>query len=144
MSRLEGRTGTKVFAIWTSTDLAKLQPDVARWPVPSIAIVRGTVLGAADFTFYYPSEAMGRIPIRDGKPDFSHPIPRDQWRRLRAEDQFDAVLYPGPEPSAEVTPSVERCADKADINEHLRRMAVAGPPALADELKEFCAAAAPK
>ena len=144
VSRLEGRTGTKVFAIWTSTDLAKLQPDVARWPVPSIAIVRGTVLGAADFTFYYPSEAMGRIPIRDGKPDFSHPIPRDQWRRLRAEDQFDAVLYPGPEPSAEVTPSVERCADKADINEHLRRMAVAGPPALADELKEFCAAAAPK
>jgi hypothetical protein len=104
VSRLESRTGTKVFTIWTSTDLAKLQADVARWPVPSIAIIRGTVLGAVDFTFYYPSEEMGRIAIRDGKPDFSKPIPRDQWRNLRAEDQFDAVLYQGREPSAEVMP----------------------------------------
>jgi hypothetical protein len=117
---------------------------VARWPVPSIAIVRGTALGAADFTFCYPSEDMGRVAIRDGKPDFSRPIPRDQWRNLRAEDQFDAVLYPGPEPSAEVTPSVERCADKVDMNEHLRRMAIGAPPPLADQLKEFCAAAAPR
>jgi len=144
VSRLESRTGTKVFTIWTSTNLAKLQSDVARWPVPSIAIVRGTVLGAADFTFYYPSEDMGRIAIRDGKPDFSHPIPRDQWRSLRAEDQFDAVLYPGSEPSPEVMPTPERCADKADIEEHLRRIAVGGPPPLADQLKEFCAAAPPK
>ena len=37
-------------------------------------------------------EAMGRFAIRDGKPDFSAPIPRDQWKTLRAEDQFDAVL----------------------------------------------------
>ncbi len=144
VSRLESRTGTKVFTIWTSTDLTKLQADVAGWPVPSIAIIRGTVLGSADFTFYYPSEEMGRIAIRDGKPDFSRPIPRDQWRNLRAEDQFDAVLYPGPEPSVEVMPSPERCADKADIAEHLRRMSVGGPPPLADQLKKFCAAATPK
>jgi len=144
VSRLESRTGTHVFTIWTSTDLVKLQADVVRWPVPSIALIRGTVLGATDFTFYYPSEAMGRIAIRDGKPDFSHPIPRDQWRTLRAEDQFDAVLYPGPESSPEVMPSPERCADKADIEEHLRRIAVAGPPLLADQLREFCAAVPPK
>jgi len=48
--------------------------------------VRGTVLGAADFTAYYASEAMGRFAIRDGKPDFRAPIARDQWRTLRAED----------------------------------------------------------
>src|SRR4029453_17481045 len=86
VSRLESRTGTKVFTIWTSTDLAKLQQDVARWPVPSIAVCCVTVLGAPDFNFYYPSEGMGRIAIRNGKPDFSKPIPRDQWRTLRAED----------------------------------------------------------
>jgi hypothetical protein len=144
VSRLESRTATKVFTIWTSADLAKLQPDVAKWPVPSVAVIRGTVLGAADFTFYYPSEDMGRIAIRDGKPDFSKPIPRDQWHKLRAEDQFDAVLYPGPEPPADVLPSPERCADRADIKEHLRRMAVAGPPQLADQLRQFCSTVVPK
>ena len=37
---------------------------MSAWPAPSIAIVRGTPLGAADFTFYYPSETMGRFAIR--------------------------------------------------------------------------------
>jgi hypothetical protein len=144
VSRLENVFGAKVFTIWTSRNIATLQADVASWPVPSIAVVRGTVLGAADFTFYYPSEAMGRFAMHDGKPDFSKQIPRDQWRTFRAEDQFDAVLYAGPDPSAGVRPSSERCADKADIDEHLRRMAVGGPPQLATELKEFCAAGTPK
>ena len=127
VSRLENVFKAKVFTIWTARNIAALQADVASWPVPSIAVVRGTPLGAADFTFYYPSEAMGRFAIRDGTPDFSTPIPRDRWRTLRAEDQFDAVLYPGPQPSANVQPLPERCADKADVDEHLRRMAVGGP-----------------
>jgi hypothetical protein len=144
VSRLENVFKAKVFTIWTSRDIAKLQADVASWAAPSITVVRGTLLGAADFTFYYPSEAMGRFAIRDGKPDFSKQIPRDQWRTLRAEDQFDAVLYAGLDSSASVQPSPERCADKADIDEHLRRMAVGGPPQLAAELKAFCATAPPK
>jgi hypothetical protein len=139
VSRLEKLTGTKVFTIWTSTDIAKIQSNVASWRVPSIAVVRGTVLGVADFTFYYPSEAMGRFALRDGNADFSAPIPRDQWRTLRAEDQFDAVLYPGPQPSAVVPVSPERCADTADIEMHLRRMALAGlPPPESDRLKQYC------
>jgi hypothetical protein len=142
VSRLEKLSGTTVFTIWTSTDIGKLQSDAASWPVPSIAVVRGTVLGAADFTFYYPSEAMGRFALRDGKADFSSPIPRDQWRTLRAEDQFDAVLYPGPQPSAGVPVSPARCADDAYI-ETLRRIAVAGlPPAESDRLKQYCASLA--
>lgn len=114
-----------------------MKPDAASWPSPSIALVRGTVLGAADFTAYFPSEAMGRLAIRDGKRDFAAPIPREQWKTLRAEDQFDAVLYPGKGRSPLVKPA--RCTDKADVQERLRRIAVSGlPPVEAERLKRFC------
>ena len=49
VSRLENKWGAKVFTIFTA-DVAALQSDAASWPVSSIAIVRGTVLGARDFT----------------------------------------------------------------------------------------------
>jgi hypothetical protein len=138
VSRLENRGGARVFSIFTA-DVGALQPDVASWPSPSLAIVRGTVLGAADFTAYYPSEAMGRFAIKDGKPDFSAPIPREQWKTLRAEDQFDAVLYLGKGPSPAVEPEPARCTDKADFLERLRRIAVSGlPPVEAERLKKFC------
>jgi hypothetical protein len=116
--------GREGFTIFTA-DVSPLQPDAASWPLPSLALVRGTVLGAVDFTRYYGDEAMGRFAIKDRKPDFSAPIPREQWKTLRAEDQFDAVLYTaGPSPT--VPPDPARCADKADIDERLRRNAVIG------------------
>jgi hypothetical protein len=135
VSRLENTWGAKVFTIFTA-DVSSLQPDAASWPTPSLAIVRGTVLGAADFTAYYPSEAMGRFKIKDGQPDFAAPIPRDRWRTLKAEDQFDAVLYLGKGPSPLVDIDAARCADAADMQEHLRRIAVSGVPA--DRLKKLC------
>ena len=137
VSRLESKWGAKVFTIFTAgAVLAKEQPDVTSWPAPSIAVVRGTILGAADFTFYYPSESMGRFAIRNGTPDFSAPIPRDQWKSLRAENQFDAVLYTGEETPAPVRPSAERCADKVDIAERLRRATLSGVGV--QQLKTIC------
>ncbi len=82
VSRLENKWGAKVFTIFTA-DVSALQPDAASWPSPSLAIIRGTVLGAADFTKYYPSEAMGRFPIKNGEPDFAAPIPKEQWKTLK-------------------------------------------------------------
>jgi hypothetical protein len=138
VSRLENKWGAKVFTIFTA-DVSSLQPNAASWTSPSLALVRGTVLGAADFTAYFPSEAMGRFAIRDGKPDFAAPIPRERWKTLRAEDQFDAVLYLGKGRSPLVEPDPARCADKADLQERLRRIAVSGlPPAEAERLKSFC------
>jgi len=141
VSRLEETYRARVFTIWTSRVIPMLQASAAGWPVPSVAVVRGTVLGAADFTMYFPSEAIGRFALRDGKADFSHPIPREQWRTLRAEEQFDAVLYPGAMPSAVVQPTRDRCRDTAAITELLRRMAVAAPPVVADQLRRFCGVA---
>lgn len=138
VSRLEHKWGAKVFTIFTA-DVSPLQPDAASWPTPSLAIIRGTVLGAADFTAYYPSEAMGRFPIKDGQPDFSAPIPRDQWKTLRAEDQFDAVLYMGKGSSSRVDLDPARCTEKDEFQEHLRRLAASGlPPPETERLKRLC------
>jgi hypothetical protein len=97
------------------------------------------VLGAADFTNYYPSEAMGRFPIKDGQPDLSAPIPHDQWKTLRAEEQFDAVLYIGTGSSPRVDLDPARCGEQAEFQEHLRRMAVSGlPPPETERLRKLC------
>jgi hypothetical protein len=125
VSRLENKWGAKVFTIFTA-DVSSLQPDAASWPSPSLAIVRGTVLGAADFTAYYPSEAIGRFPIRDGKPDFSAPIPRDQWKTLRAEHRVTPFSPGKARPARRArSGSLRR---RKQFEEHLRRTAVSGPP----------------
>jgi len=136
VSRLENNYGAAVFTIFTVTDVSTLQPDAASWPTPSLALVRGTPLGAADFTFYYPSEAMGRFYLREGKVDFgAGQIPRDEWKTLRAEDQFDAVLVTRARP-VPVRPSPSRCADKADIEERMRRATITNIGV--DALKKLC------
>jgi hypothetical protein len=135
VSRLEKLTGIKVFTIFTFTEIAKLQPSVAAWPVPSIAKVRGTLLGEADLALYFPSMQQ-RYAIRDGKVT---PIPRDQWRTLRAEDQFDAVLYPGLEPSRTIRVSRSQCLDSVGMDMIFRRMAIAAlPQAVMDRVKQDC------
>jgi hypothetical protein len=129
---------TKVFSIWTNTaaDLRMLQPDVSSWPRPSLATIRGTVLGAADFTSYY-RFGDDRVVSRGGS---FVPIARDQWRTLRMEDQVDAVLYLG-SPS-EITfrgLSPALCADADYMKMRLARFAVVGlPQAAADRLNQFC------
>jgi hypothetical protein len=140
------KSGVRLFSIFTTGEIPKVQPDAESWPAGSIALIRGNVLGAADFTAYYPlGTRMNRFPLRDGNPDFSAPIPREQWRTLRAEDQFDAVLYPGRQPSENVQVDPVRCRDDVYMAERLRRIGAAGlPPAVLERLKQYCAAAAPK
>jgi len=136
VSLLEAATGTKVFIVWRDAGLAGIQPNIANWPTPSFATIRGTVLGAADFSRYF--EGMGRRSIRDGKVV---PVPRNEWRQLAAEDQFEAVLYLGPPSSIAVsTWTRELCADDAYMKMRMERMALAGlPPSEANALKAQCA-----
>jgi len=147
VSLLEGTGGPRVFTIWTNTgaDLQTLQQSAASWPKPSLTVLRGTTLGAADFTFYY-KFAFPRLRIVDGKPDFSSPIPRDQWRSLRMEDQFDALLYLGPPPEitqSRLSPTL--CSESGYLEMRLKRIALAGlPQAEADQLKQVCATQAGK
>jgi len=105
----------------TRRDLTAIQSNVASWPVPSLAVLRGTILGSA---------------IWDSQP---------QRRFVRTEEQYDAILYLGPPSSmtaAKLAPAL--CSDRTYIEMRLGRLALIPPPpgatfAPADQLKEYCA-----
>lgn len=121
---LERDAPGSVFSIWTNTltDLQSVQPSVSSWPNPSLTILRGTSLGAPDFTVYFP------FPVykfgKDGKMVAQKPT-----RSLRMEEQFDAILYVGPRSSITYSSlSPELCRDQAYIKMREARMALFSPP----------------
>jgi hypothetical protein len=128
---------TELFSIWTNTaaDLATLQPDIAMWHRPSLALTRNSMLGAADFTFYSASP-QDRQAVRNGS---LVGIPRNEWKSLRMEDQFDAVLYLGP-PSAITFSRISRqlCADPSYLDMRMARFALVGLPRSAEQLRQEC------
>lgn len=140
VSLLERAIGAgRVFTIWQFDDsgLSKAQADVATWPAPSIALVRGTRIGAADITVLMPSR--GRMSFATGKPV---PVPENEWRPLRVEDQLDAVLYLGPKSTmTESQLSAKSCSEPGYLDERLRRIALTGIPAAeADRARRLCSA----
>ncbi len=140
VSLLERGHATKVFTVW-GAGIDKVQPDVTSWPVPSIALLRGTVLGATDFGTTFTSPRV-RFSVRAGKLER---VPQDQYRTLPSEEQLDAVLYLGRASDASTTAmEIPRalCVDSAYMSMRLGRIALMGPSANAeaDELKQHCAA----
>lgn len=108
VSRLERTHPGAVFSISapTEADLKQFEADLATWPVPSLATLQGTRLGAAAF---------GRVYGLEG-PEFSG---------VRLQDQFDALLYLGPPSTitiAELPRS--RCADERYMKMRVERMAL--------------------
>jgi hypothetical protein len=119
---LEG-TQTKVFTIWTNVavELSSLQGNVQTWPVPSVAIVRGTPLGRTGLSTYLGPSA------GDAPPQWLAPM----------EDQFDAVLYLGPLSTIKLArPQPWRC-DEPALAERVRR-ANLQRPGLGDRIKAQC------
>ena len=100
-------------------------------------MVRGTILGAEDFSFFYPHPTP-RIAMRDGRPAFSIPVPRDQWRSLRMEDQFDAVLYLGPTMTSSSHLSPDMCVDTGYMKTLRERMALVNLKPEIDRLNKYC------
>lgn len=126
VSLLEETHGAKVFNIGLSFDLPG---DAASWPVPTVVVLRGTTLGAAPVAYDGP-----RVSVQDGK---IAPVPRDQWRTLRMEDQYDALLYLGPRTSldyAMVAP--ELCSDRQYVQMRSGRMALVEWKS--DRLEDYC------
>ena len=133
--RLED-SGAKAFTISIRTtiggDLRTLQPNVASWRIPSLAVLRGTTLGAASYRFYMP---------------YFGPPERDPLRDLRMEEQFDALLYVGPrEAMSQSQLSPNLCGDATYIELRIRRMELVsqttpgGASGPIMRLKESCAA----
>jgi len=123
VARIEKDNLASVFTVLPETrrDLNALQPNVASWPTPSLAILRGTTLGSAIWE------------------------PGPQRRPVRMEEQFDAILYLGPPSSmtmSKLSPAL--CRDPAYMEMRLRRLGLVPPPPRASfspagQLKEYCA-----
>lgn len=113
---------------------SKLQPDIASWPPMSLTLVRGTVVGAADFTVFNGDN--DRFAVR-GVDDFVK-IPKTQYRPMRMEDQTDAILWMGvTPPPTPILLSTETCEDPAYLPMRLTRIALAGlPPGEADAVRK--------
>jgi hypothetical protein len=122
--------GTGVFTV-TSTfaDLAKFQSEVAAWPRPWLASLKGTLPGAAPYeTFFGPPP-----PV-----DFftAHP---------NIEDHYDAVLVLGTADSLRLEPiEYPHCAEPDYVKMRVARMTLSGMPAtVGDRLAKECAASRP-
>jgi hypothetical protein len=133
VSLLEEAGDTRVFVIWSlSSD--RRPAEVSGWRYPNLAVIRGTVLGMAPVVYDGP-----RYAIRDGKPDLARPLPREEWRSMRAEDQYDAVLYLGPS-TTRLQPSKALCADTAYLQRRRERLAlIQAGPLIERDVAEACA-----
>ena len=124
-------SGTKVFAV-TSTfaDLSTFQPEVAKWMLPGLARLQGTLIGQAPYEVF-----------------FGPPPPVDFFKaHPRIEDHFDAVLVLGLPSAMRLAPlDYPHCNEPDYLIMRRVRMTLAGMPAMAGErLGQECAASAPK
>jgi len=123
-------SGTKVFAI-TSTfaDLSTFQPDMAKWMLPGLARLQGTLIGQAPYKVF-----------------FGPPPPVDFFKaHPRIEDHFDAVLVLGLPSAVRLAPlEYPHCNEPDYVRMRLGRMTLAGMPPQGDRLSTECAAAGPK
>jgi hypothetical protein len=99
-----------------------MDTDVATWPIPSLASLGGTILGARSFrSFLSPGPLMIGA---DGRPQ---PEPPSVLRPI--EDVYDAVLYVGsPSTVTYAHLSSDLCADASYVRMRRERMAMAPAP----------------
>lgn len=137
-SLLERDAGVRIFNVWTLFNMhPELANSVTSWRVPSLAITKGTTLGASDFGMYDRGLGDGtRFAVRNGQ---LVPLPREQWTTLRMEDQFDALLYLGPPASLTYAAiAAELCHDSRFVETRLQRLARFAPPVEAENFKKAC------
>jgi hypothetical protein len=117
-------------ALWTMPELTRVQEDIASWKVPSLATLRGTVVGAKPLASFF------QLPPAPG------------WNLLRMEDEFDAMLYLGPTTSLTMSRlPASLCADKDYVKMRLARLALTVPVArkgMTDGFVTSCAIATAK
>jgi hypothetical protein len=67
------------------------------------------------------------------------PVPRDEWRTMRMEDEFDALLYLGP-PTSMTTAAVPAalCQDADFVRRRLERLGRFGPPVEVQNFRKAC------
>jgi hypothetical protein len=128
----------RIFDIWTLIDAeVELPAELGSWRSPSVALLEGTSIGATDFARYAGALGTGtRFAVRGSQ---LVPLPREDWKTMRMEDQFDAILYLGPPRS--MTGASDRsaiCQDAAFVRRRLDRLARFSPPPELARFKREC------
>jgi len=134
---LERDARARIFNVWSVLDRSIAPPaEVASWPVPRLAILQGTTLGAMDFGALSAGVGGGRFAVTN--KGFV-PIPKQDWKPMRLEDQFTALLYLGPPSSMTyATIPVEYCRDTEFVARRLQRLARGVPPFEIENFKKAC------
>lgn len=137
VSLLERDHGARVFNVWTLLDPKVELPEVTSWRVPGLALLPGTTLGTRDFGLY--SRGLGdasRFSVKGGQ---LVPVPREEWKAMRMEEQFEALLYLGP-PASMTTAAVPAslCQDADFVKRRLERLDRFGPPIEVQNFKKAC------
>jgi hypothetical protein len=136
VSVLERDPAVRIFNVWTLLDSNVELPDgVTSWRVPSLAAMQGTTLGEKDFGSY--SRGLGtRFAVKSGQ---LVPLPPAEWRMMRMQDQFNALLYLGPPSSmTTITAPAALCRDPEFVKNRLHRLVLAGPPVEVENFKKAC------
>lgn len=127
---LDAGGATPFFITTAFQDLTPAQPDIATWPTPRLALLRGTAIGALTYEFFFGPKPPGAY-----------------WAaHARIEDHFDAILFMGPSTSLSFSPlAYPRCAEPSYVEMRVRRMTIAAalPPAatsVAARLQQDCVA----
>lgn len=126
-----GFTSKRIYTIFqiAHDTLTSLQPE-ATWPVPSLAVLRGTSIGAqADPSTFCATTGQDRASA----------TPTRSTSFIRFEAQFDAVLYLGNRESVSRI-STTLCADPEYMKMRLTRMAAFSMEDGIARLQQHCAA----
>ena len=109
VTRLE-QAGIKVFSISTTfSDPTAQRPEVAAWPTPTLLRLAGTALGLEPITFFNTE-----IRYFSGPNHTFERVTPDAARSPRLQDQFDAILYLGPESSIRYSQLTRALCDDPD------------------------------
>jgi hypothetical protein len=133
VSLIEAPGGTRVFTVRAEGSLTQWQPNTASWTPMTLTTVRGTTLGAADFSEFESPDQRYRIR---GEEDFV-PIPRNEWASRRLEDIVDGILYAPSRTTSGIWPQL--CADPGYAKMRIDRITLIGlPAAQADTVRRAC------
>jgi len=138
VSLLERDHAARIFNIWTlQSRSVELPEGTQSWRVPSLALLRGTTLGASDFGVYDRGLGDGsRFGVKAGQ---LVPIPREEWKVMRMEEQFDALLYLGPPASMTMTSvPASLCSDADFVKRRIDRLTRFGPPVEVQNFRKAC------
>ncbi|PYR19723.1 MAG: hypothetical protein DMF98_24380 [Acidobacteria bacterium] len=77
-----------------------------------------------------------RVAIRNGR---LVPLPHEEWKSMRMEEEFDALLYLG-SPGSMTTATIRAalCKDAEFVEKRLERLMLFGPPVEVQKFKSAC------